>query len=375
VLNLKALLVECIVPRTKPRIDEVNDIAKAAGYNVVGQVVQHRDFVDSAYCVGEGKIEEVAKTVAKDSIEAVIFTRQLSAGQIFRIKKKLGEAIHVLDRNLLVLEVFEKRNATPEAKLQIALARLRYTFSWGRESIRMRGIISEQMGRGGPGRYPYEAYEAMSRKRISKIESKLRDMRSRGGRLREQRGKAGFRIVSLAGYTQSGKTTLFNRLASESKDIGLGPFTTLSTFARKVSLHTKGDSDDSFIMVDSIGFIEDLSPLLLNAFHTSLNELANSDLILLFVDGSEEIETVVRKVTASHEIMAKEIHGVPVLICINKVDLATREHLDKVLEETRKIFEKDEILEISSKTGANLPNLLQKISEKLMTAVPATSVE
>lgn len=374
-LNLKALLVECIVPRTKPRIDEVNDIAKAAGYNVVGQVVQHRDFVDSAYCVGEGKIEEIAKTVAKDSIEAVIFTRQLSAGQIFRIKKKLGEAIHVLDRNLLVLEVFEKRNATPEAKLQIALARLRYTFSWGRESIRMRGIISEQMGRGGPGRYPYEAYEAMSRKRISKIESKLRDMRSRGGRLREQRGKAGFRIVSLAGYTQSGKTTLFNRLASESKDIGLGPFTTLSTFARKVSLHTKGDSDDSFIMVDSIGFIEDLSPLLLNAFHTSLNELANSDLILLFVDGSEEIETVVRKVTASHEIMAKEIHGVPVLICINKVDLATREHLDKVLEETRKIFEKDEILEISSKTGANLPNLLQKISEKLMTAVPVTSVD
>ena len=374
-LNLKALLVECIVRRTKPRIDEVSDIAKAAGYNVVGQVVQHRDFVDSAFCVGEGKIEEVAKIVAKDSIEAVIFTRQLSAGQMFRIKKKLGEAIHVLDRNLLVLEVFEKRNATPEAKLQIALARLRYTFSWGGESIRMRGIISEQMGRGGPGRYPYEVYEAMSRKRISKIESKLRDMRSRGGQLREQRGKAGFRIVSLTGYTQSGKTTLFNRLASESKDIGLGPFTTLSTFARKVSLHTKGDSDDSFIMIDSIGFIDDLSPLLLNAFHTSLNELANSDLILLFVDGSEEIETVIRKVTASHEIMNKEIHGVPVLICINKVDLATREHLDKVLEETRKIFGNDEILEISSKTGANLANLLRKISEKLMPAVPVTAVE
>jgi GTP-binding protein HflX len=374
VLNLKALLVECIVPRTKPRIDEVSDIAKAAGYNVVGQVVQHRDFVDSAYCVGEGKIGEIAKTVAKDSIEAVIFTRQLSAGQIFRIKKKLGEATHVLDRNLLVLEVFEKRTATPEAKLQIALARLRYTFSWGRESIRMRGIISEQMGRGGPGRYPYEAYEAMSRKRISKIEGKLRDMRSRSGRLREQRGKAGFRIVSLTGYTQSGKTTLFNRLASESKDIGLGPFTTLSTFARKVSLHTKGDSADSFIMIDSIGFIEDLSPLLLRAFHTSLNELANSDLILLFVDGSEEIETVVRKVTASHEVMTKEIHGVPVLICINKVDLTTREHLDKVLAETRKVFEKDEMLEISSKTGANLQTLLQKISEKLTPAVPVTSV-
>ena len=372
VLDVKTLLVECITPRSKPRMDEVNDIAKAAGYNVVGQVTQHREAVDSAYCIGEGKLDEIRRTIVKDSIEAILFTRQLSAGQIFRIKKKLGDAIHVLDRNLLILEVFEKRNATPEAKLQIALTRLRYTFSWGRESIRMRGIASEQMGRGGPGQYPYEAYEAMSRKRISKIEGELRAIRSKSSRVRERRGKAGFRIVALTGYTQSGKTTLFNRLASESKEIGLGPFTTLSTFARKVSTQAKGDSSDSFIMIDSIGFIEDLSPLLLSAFHTTLNELANSDLVLLFVDGSDDLETVIRKIAASHEVMSKEVHGVPVLICINKVDLATREHLDKVLAETRKVFEEDEILEISSKTGANLPSLLRKISERLMLAVPIT---
>jgi len=369
--NLKALLVELILPRSKPRIDEVSDIAKAAGYDVVGQVAQHRDSVDSAYCVGKGKIDEIEETIKADSIEAVIFTRQLSAGQVFRIKRKLGD-VRVLDRNLLILEVFEKRCATTEARLQIALARLRYTFSWGRESVRMRGIASEQMGRGGPGQYPYEVYEAMSRKRISKIEGELRDIRSKSSRLREHRGKAGFRIVALTGYTQSGKTTLFNRLASESKEIGLGPFTTLSTFARKISTQTTGNFEDSFIMIDSIGFIEDLSPLLLSAFHTTLNELANSDLVLLFVDGSDDLATVIRKVTASHEIMNKEIHGVPILICINKVDLATREHLDKVLAETRKIFERDEIIEISSKTGANLPNLLQRISEKLAPTVPAT---
>jgi len=365
VLNVKTLLVECITPRSIPRMDEVNDIAKAAGYNVVGQVTQHREAVDSAYCIGEGKLDEIRRTIGKESIEVLIFTRQLSAGQIFRIKRKLGDEIRVLDRNLLILEVFEKRSATRETKLQVALARLRYTFSWGRESVRMRGITSEQMGRGGPGQYPYEVYEAMSRKRISKIERQLRDMRSKSGRLREQRGKAGFRIVSLTGYTQSGKTTLFNRLASESKEVGLGPFTTLSTFARKVSTYSRGDSADSFIMIDSIGFIEDLSPLLLNAFHTTLNELANSDLIVLFVDGSDDIETVKRKVSASREIMEKEISGVPVLICINKVDIAAREHLDKVLEETRKVFGTEEILEISSKTGANVPDLLQKIAERL----------
>ena len=125
-------------------------------------------------------------------------------------------------------------------------------------------------------------------------------------------------------------------------------------------------------MIDSIGFIEDLSPLLLSAFHTTLNELANSDLVLLFVDGSDDLATVIRKVTASHEIMNKEIHGVPILICINKVDLAAREHLDKVLAETRKIFERDEILEISAKTGANVPSLLQKVAERLMPTVQAT---
>ena len=296
-----------------------------------------------------------------DSVDVVIFAGQLSAGQVFRIKKKLGEGVRVLDRNLLILEVFDKRGATAEAKLQVSLARLRYTFSWGRESIRMQGIIGEQMGRGGPGRYPYEAYEAMSRKRISKIEEELREIRSKQSRLRTHRGRSGFRIVALTGYTQSGKTALFNRLASESKEVGLGPFTTLSSLARKVSL----ESGSSFIMVDSIGFIEELNPLLLNAFRTTLSELANSDLVLLFVDGSDEIETVVRKTLASHEAMQNEVPGVPIIVCVNKIDITAREHLDKVVKEVRRIFETDDIMEISSKTGANESVLLSKIEERL----------
>ena len=103
---MKALLVECLAPQIKPRMSEVNDIARTAGYDVVGQVTQHRDAIDSSYFIGEGKLAEIAKTLEKESIEVVIFTRQLSAGQIFRIKKKLGEAVRVLDRNLLILEVF-----------------------------------------------------------------------------------------------------------------------------------------------------------------------------------------------------------------------------------------------------------------------------
>ena len=101
-----------------------------------------------------------------------------------------------------------------------------------------------------------------------------------------------------------------------------------------------------------------------------MNELANSDLVLLFVDGGDHLETAIRKITTSHEIMNKEIHGVPVLICINKVDLATREHSDNVLAETPKIPVAEEILETSAKTGVNVPCLLRKIPERLTVAAP-----
>jgi GTP-binding protein HflX len=345
-------------------MSEVTDIAKSAGYEVADQITQHRDIIDSAYYVGEGKLDEIQKTIKKESIGTVIFAGQLSAGQVFRIKRRLGDIL-VLDRNLLILEIFEKRSATTEARLQIALARLRYTFSWARESVRMHGIVSEQMGRGGPGQYPYEVNEAITRKRISKIEHQLHDVRQKQSNLRQHRGKSGFRIVALTGYTQSGKTTLFNNLASESKETGLGPFTTLSTLARKIDTRSKGKATPPVIMIDSIGFIEDLNPLLLQAFHTTLNELANSDLILLFVDASDDTETLIRKISTSQEVMRQELSGVPVLICINKVDIVTEARLTEVVQETRRIFATEEILPISSKTGANIPNLLERIGERL----------
>jgi GTP-binding protein HflX len=359
---LKALLVECLTRGSKSRIDETSDIARTAGYTVAGRVTQHRDFIDGAYYVGEGKLREIAEIIRRDSIDTVIFARELSAGQVFRIGKRLGMNVKVMDRNLLILDVFEKRSNTTETKLQVTLARLRYTFSWGRESIKTQGFIGEQMGRGGPGQYPYEAYEAMSRKRISQIEEKLRQIRLKQSHLRNHREHSGFRIIALTGYTQSGKTTLFNKLTSETKEVGLGPFTTLSTFARRLS-NSPSWPQYRLILIDSIGFIEDLNPLLLNAFHTTLNELANSDLILLFVDASDNLATVIDKVTASYDVLTSQLNGVPVQVCVNKIDITDRDHLNQVSKEIRKIFGQIEIIEISSKTGDNVQQLLQTIAE------------
>ena len=118
-------------------------------------------------------------------------------------------------------------------------------------------------------------------------------------------------------------------------------------------------------MIDSIGFIEDLNPLLLRAFHTTLNELANSDLILLIVDASDDTETLLRKISTSKDVMRKELTDVPVLVCLNKIDIVTETRLGEVVQEIRKIFETEEILTVSAKTGTKLPELLTMIEERI----------
>src|SRR5439155_9074608 len=236
-------------------------------------------------CIGTGKLDDVKQLTSEKNIEARLFANTLPGSQVFKIQKVLGGTdINVIDRNMLILEVFDRRAMTKEAKLQIELAKLKYTFSWGKEFLRLKGILGEQVGWSGPGEYPYADYERGARKRISHVEKELRDVYAKKTTLREHRKELGFPIVALAGYTQSGKTTFFNRLVSETKDTGLGPFTTLSTFARKVQYNGGKAGPFDFILVDSIGFIEDMHPVIMKAFNTTLGEITNSDLILLFVD-------------------------------------------------------------------------------------------
>ncbi len=370
VILMKTILVECRLPNSTSRIGEVADMAKTLDYEVVDEVVQNREQVDGAYCVGTGKITEIEHLVREKSIGAIIFTRSLSSGQVFRIQKRLGDKVKVIDRNILIIEVFEKRAATSEAKQQIELARLRYTFSWGRESVRMKGIVGEQMGRGGPGNYPYQALEAMARKRISKIEDQLRRSRDKKEILRENRRETGFPIVALTGYTQSGKTTFFNRVTSESKSTGLGPFTTLSTCARKVTYPSKDKIQAEFIIIDSIGLIEDIHPTLLKAFHTTLGEIVNSDLILLFVDANDDLPTIVRKVTVAAKIIKEKAPSIPIVVCANKIDLTMNEHLNEVTELLKNHFG-FHVIEISSKTGEKLDTLLETIHDAITKSGPS----
>ena len=335
-------------------------MAESIGYEVIDTVVQHRKSLHHTYCVGPGKLEEIKQLVAENDVEAVLFANALPSAQIFKIQRVLGGTdVKVIDRNLLILEVFDKRAMTKEAKLQIALAKLRYTFSWGREFLRLEGILGGQVGWSGPGDYPFHDYERTAKKRIANMERELKDVYSKKNALRDHRRERGFPIVALAGYTQSGKTTFFNRMSAEHKDTGLGPFTTLSTFARRID-QTNGGDAFSFILIDSIGFIEDMHPTILKAFNTTLGEISNADLILLFVDISEEPEAIYRKMTASKEILQKISAKVPIIICANKTDLCTNDQSLEAKKLISRTFEEVPIIELSALKGTRTEDVVKE---------------
>lgn len=357
------MVAECKLPSLPSRADEAKSMAENIGYDVVDVLVQRRKSDHHSYFIGPGKVEELKEIVDAKKVETVIFANTLPSSQVFKVQQRLGGDVRVIDRNLLILEVFDKRAMTKEAKLQIKLAKLKYTLSWGREFIKLRGIMGEQVGWMGPGDYPFQEYYRAARSRISRLEAELRDLNRKKEIARARRRELGFPMVALAGYTQSGKTTLFNRLASESKRVGLGPFTTLSTFARKVRIGESLSSE--FILIDSIGFIEDMHPTIVKAFTSTLGEIAHSDVILLFVDASEETHVIVRQCSSMDKILREIEADARIIVCANKIDLVGAMKLEDTIEAIRERFIGTTIIPISALTAGNLGRLFEAIAAEI----------
>jgi GTP-binding protein HflX len=338
-------------------------MAESIGYEVVGTLIQKRKSVHHSYTIGPGRLKDLESLVEDERADTVIFANPLTSSHVFNLTQHLGGDVRVIDRNLLILEVFDKRAFTNEAKLQIRLAKLKYTLSWGREFIKLRGIMGEQLGWMGPGDYPYQEYYRAARNRISRIEDELQDIYKKKMLKRDRRRELGFPIVALAGYTQAGKTSFFNLVAHEEKSVGLGPFTTLTTFARKATTGLAEEGSE-FIIIDSIGFIEDMHPIILKAFHATLGELATADLVLLFVDASDEPFPLERKVRSCSQILREVDVTSPIIICANKVDKIS-EQLEESKAIIRKYFPNGEIIPLSVKTGQALDSLLAMIGKQL----------
>ena len=275
---------------------------------------------DPRYQIGSGKAKELAETVADNGVEIAIFDNELKPVQAYNLAKATG--VEAIDRFQLILQIFARRASTSEAKLQIQLAGLQYELPRAKERVRL-ARLSEQPGFMGLGKYEVDLYYENVRQRIHNIQEKLKKKRKRRRLHRARRAELGFPSVSLAGYTNAGKSSLFNALAEETAPVDPSLFTTLSTTTRMVDL-----SGRKILLTDTVGFIDRLPLTLIEAFHSTLEETIFSDLILLVVDVSEPRKEIEKKVSCCLDTMRKiGATGIPIVTALNKIDLLSESEI------------------------------------------------
>lgn len=340
-------------------------LSEAAGYNVIKTVTQ-KYLTKSRFGIGAGKAEEVKKYVEELKPDVIIFDEILKSVQIYNLAKLLQ--VEIIDRERLILEIFERRASSAESRIQVKLAQLRYEMTRAREKVRL-ARQGEQPGFFGLGRYEVDNYYRDIKRRIATLKAKLIKVSTRRDLYRYQRSKQGFPSVSLAGYTSAGKTTLFNLLTGESHDSGKGMFTTLTTYTRGLEL-----MEGKVLLSDTVGFISKLPAYMIEAFKSTLDELIYANLVLLIIDISEPYDEVIRKYESSVDILNElQVPQTKVLNVLNKVDLTNeKDALDKarrlnLLDDKRYVI-------VSSKTGHNCARLKEMINSMIFVE-PKTAVE
>jgi GTPase len=298
---------------------EAISLADAARYSII-KIVNQRNLTQSKYGIGRGKAEEVKELVEQLKPEVIIFDEVLKPSQQYNLAKVCK--IDILDRERLILEIFELRASTAESRIQIKLAQLRYDMVRAREKVKL-ARAGEQPGFFGMGKYDADVYYLDIKKRSAILKKKLEREETRRELFRIQRSRAGLPTISIAGYTSAGKTTLFNTLTGESKMEGTQVFTTLSTFTRAINLK----NDQKLLISDTVGFISKLPAYMIDAFKSTLQDITYSDLVLLVVDISQPIEEIKKKLDSSIHIMNElKVPMTKVLYVMNKVDMTDLEN-------------------------------------------------
>lgn len=332
---------------------EIVELAKAAGYSVQALITQRR-VVKSEFGVGVGKAEELREIVRENGSDTLIVDETLTSSQAFKLATVTRVAI--VDRDRLVLNIFAKRARTTEAKLQVQLAELRYEIPRARDLVRYseRG---ERTGFMGLGETLVDAKFKSLRRRMVTIKEKLSKAQSSRSLYRSERRKLGMPLVSLAGYTSSGKTTLFNKLASESREESPNLFTTLTTTTRAISL---ADPRKRVMLSDTVGFVSRLPAYMIESFKSTLEELTYADLVLLMLDVSEGEESVRIKLNSCREVLAElGVDPGKVLLVLNKIDLLKDGSSTRV--EMLPIFNEFSVAKVSALRGDGLTRLKRRI--------------
>ncbi len=335
---------------------EILELAKAGGYDVK-EVVTHRDLGRSEYGVGSGKAQELEGLVADTESDTIIIDESMTSSQANNLSRLTHAS--VVDRERLILNIFAKRAATTEAKLQVQLAELRYGLPRAREAVR-HSVRGEQAGFSGMGEYAVDVKFRALKRQMAFIKDKLEKAKTVRGLHASERRKLGVPFVSLAGYTSSGKTTLFNRLTAESKDASPDLFTTLSTTTRMVAFP---NFRRKILLSDTVGFISRLPAYLVESFRSTLDELRHADLVLLMIDVSESPESIGIKLRSCRETLSElEVEPSKLLVVLNKVDLLDVRARSKI--ELDPLFKDYSTVKISAVRGDGMHQLRTKVLER-----------
>ncbi|WP_227354248.1 GTPase HflX [Haladaptatus salinisoli] len=365
---MKAILAKRVDAGTADTA-ELRDLTRAAGYEVIAEFTQSRE-EDAAFQFGEGKVTELAETVADTGAELVVFDNQLGPYQTYNLGQRLPEGTRVIDRFRLILEIFGQRAQTRKAQLQVELAELRYELPRveAKTSLAKR---DERPGFMGLGEYD-ESRERDIKDQISRIKNELDAIADKEADRRQKRRESGFDLVALAGYTNAGKSTLLQRLA-EDLEIGenddLHPdlattaeaedrlFTTLGTTTRKAAIDRR-----DVLVTDTVGFIQDLPHWLVESFKSTLDAVYYADLVLLVVDVSEPVDEIREKLVTCHDTLY-ERNQAPIVTVLNKIDAVS----DEELEEKRKALSAlaPNPVAISGMEGSNVEALKRRIDVEL----------
>ncbi|KHD86072.1 GTPase HflX [Bacillus ginsengihumi] len=316
-LKEKVIIVGCQLNDHQERflysMDELKSLTETAQGTVVMQVTQNRERVDASTYIGKGKVEEIKALEEELEVDLIIFNDELSPSQLRNLAKHFSS--RVIDRTQLILDIFAQRARSKEGKLQVELAQLQYLLprlgGQGADLSRLGGGI----GTRGPGETKLESDRRHIRRRISEIKTQLNTIVHHRERYRERRKRNQAFQIALVGYTNAGKSTLFNRLSSADSYEENQLFATLDPMTRKFVL----PSGYSALLTDTVGFIQDLPTTLIAAFRSTLEEVKEADLLLHVVDASNPDYDQHQK-TVQHLLEELQMDHLPQFTVYNKID-------------------------------------------------------
>ena len=347
-------------------ISEAEGLCEAAGCKILHLMKQ--EFLSSPkFGLSGGKIDDLKNLVTKMRPDVIVFDEVMKPSQNYNLAAELK--IQVLDRESLILEIFESRSTSTESKMQVKLAQLRYEMSRAKEKVRL-SKMGEQPGFMGIGKFEVDVYYNDIKNRMVSVRAKLQKAGKQRELHRQSRKRIGFKTISLAGYTSAGKTTLFNSITGEKNEEDHKLFTTLTTTVRKFKL------DREWVLIsDTVGFISKLPAYLIEAFKSTLEELTFTDIVIVVIDANEKNNELKKKFSSCYKtLMELGVKRQNLLFAFNKTESMSDEEISEKVKQLD-LLENKNWIAISAKSDKNIEKLKMLIKQNFDSTTKINSTD